>query len=243
MEIYFKIIPIQTLLFICLQAVLLWGVLKLMKYMLQLFYKRQQGTRILFYYDVFVGTVWFLFILYIMVLILSSYFLTTFVCVLLVALLAWKSLRNWISGLIFRLYKGDITGSVVKIEDKEGIVDSWGYFQFCLRLQDESFVHIPYEKVFSVLFVEAKAKKNIGVKYFSIEVDGLFSPKEMEAKIRTKLLTIPWVLSCEGVSFSTTNDWEKRKINVAYVLSQNEQDTKVKEELRRFIAVEQKVGQ
>lgn len=236
MEMYSTVIPVKTVLFLVLETFSLWLLLRGVKYLLGLLKNDFTQKQVPFYFPIFVNVIWLLFLLYLLSFLLYSYFIVSFLCLLLLLLLAWRAVRNWLYGIVFRLYRGNLTGVYVGVEDKVGVISNWGVFQFCVKLENGQFAYIPYEKVFSTILLHAKVKTTeYNQKQLSLTVKGNFKPEVLEKQIRKKMLSNPWVLDCKNITFSEIDEQENRQLEITYTLSEDDKNRQLKEQLTFFI--------
>lgn len=235
MEIFATIIPLKTILFFVFEIIVLWLLIRIIRYLLSLIRKDILQNRLPFYYPLFSSVLWLLFILYILTYLLKSNLLSILVVLLIVLLLLWRILKNWIYGLVFRFLKGDITGAHIEIEEQIGTIDSWGLFQFCIKMNNKKIAYIPYEKSFTSVFVQSRIKTEQHMQYMSLLVKSSFVPEIVERKIREKIGTIPWVIDCNDISFLPTEKEGEVEIKVVYILGENEKNIQVKKQLTNFI--------
>lgn len=123
----------------------------------------------------------------------------TFIMVVVLAVLAWYLLRDFISGFILRAENGFEPGQVIKTDFAVGTIKKLGYRSIEIITSNGEYIKIPYTMLINTSLIKpqenSKWVENILNLEFSTELDAV----KVKNMLKIRLLEMPWILSEESI--------------------------------------------
>lgn len=177
------------------------------------------------------------FIIFSIILVTTSYALINedkvigLIIVLVILFSMWKFLKNYISGIVFRLTNRDITGSMVNVDDSEGRVSAYLMTSIALKNEKNEVIKIPYTLFYNKYTTSSISKENV-VKYtFGFAVESL--PKGIESKVKNHLLSSPFVIWSKPIYVNYGK--VSKELNVSFHSLSSQYETQLKKEIEELL--------
>lgn len=148
-------------------------------------------------------------------------------------------LQNFFSGVLFRIEKGDLRGTSLKIAEDKGVVVSFHSTTLCLQLEGGAYVYVPYEKCYkegfsTVMQTEVSDKQILKITFY----EGKSLSQEQIERLHKIVLLNPYVATNESVHITKGEEDGMQWLQVNYSLSTSEKADAVKLNLRDRILKE-----
>lgn len=146
----------------------------------------------------------------------------TFIVFIIIAILAWYFLRDFISGFILRSENGFEQGQAIETPFSQGIIKKVGYRSIEIITPKGEHVKIPYTLLMNTSVIkpqdDSKWVENIINLEFSTSLDSI----KVKNMLRKRLIEMPWIVSDQSIKIGLTvvdsllqeiNDSQKIKIS------------------------------
>lgn len=110
-----------------------------------------------------------------------------------------KFLKNYVSGIVFRLSNRNITGSIVEIDDTIGRVSAYLMTSIAIKNQKEEVIKVPYV-LFYNKYKTASINTESTVKISFVFTFDTLEARVLEEKIKSLLLNSNWVVLSKEIS-------------------------------------------
>ena len=154
------------------------------------------------------------------------------IIVLLLLTTLWKFLRNYISGIIFRLTNRDITGSMIKIDDVEGRISAYLMTSIAVKNEQDEVVKVPYISFFNKYTTSSINTESTIKMMFSFPVE-VKEGKALEVKVKSMLLSSTWVVLSKEVSVNYSSS--SNELNVSFYSLTNAYELEVKKQIEGLL--------
>lgn len=213
--------------------VLLWGIREILLYLLK---RKKSHKKITFYFPIVQYLVWILFTGYIVFQLaqVSPFIVLTLTAILF--LLGKSFLQNFFTGILFRLERGDLRDTSLTIGKQDGIINSFGMTDICLKSNTGNRVYVPYEHLYQKGFVRTVKVQSSGrqsVKVF-LDTDTALSQAAIE-RIRKSILLNPYIATNENMQIITGEENGQQWVLISYTLANAERADYVKEAVRKEV--------
>ena len=134
------------------------------------------------------------------------------IIVLILLLSVSKFLKNYISGIVFRLTNRDITGSMVEIEGVSGRVSAYLMTSIAIKNQKDEVIKIPYTSFYNKYKTASINTEN------TVKISLVFSVESKEAKavqqkIRALLINSMYVVLTKEIKLNYSLNTKRLEVN------------------------------
>jgi small-conductance mechanosensitive channel len=149
---------------------------------------------------------WLVLIVIFSVSLILSHIIVGLTLVLFIGGIMWKTINNYLLGLIFQMGNKYKIGQIIRHQDFQGSIKTFNNLSLELELEGGEFLDIPYRQFAQGTVLRTSSKS--GIKSHVVE---LLIPKPCylereEGRIRGKLLSLPWVLPSQKIVFEHLSD-------------------------------------
>ncbi len=231
MEVFRKLLIVLVAYPACI-AVFLWGIQKLLLYWNK---STKSHKKVMFYSNLGSEIVWTLVALHIFyILALIDYWLVLWGVGLL--FLGRQFAQNFLSGIFFRLERGDLQGSSISIDGKEGIIIDYKLTKLCLKMVNGNCVYIPYEELYRKGFTRQVKTERAEVQSIKLYLNDKQRITEEDINLlRKRILLNPYIAVNEKLHLVKGEENGKKWLQITYVLANPERAESVKEELEQLV--------
>ncbi|OIP82125.1 MAG: hypothetical protein AUK44_08520 [Porphyromonadaceae bacterium CG2_30_38_12] len=131
-------------------------------------------------------------------------FLIASLIALMVALLGWYFVRDFVVGTILKFENAFEVGQQIRTVQGSGIIKKLGYRSMQLMNAEGELEHIPYTLI-AHQKISKPAETNHWVEHtLNLKIDSSLTPEKLQNELRIRLLEMPWVLSDQSLKITTT---------------------------------------
>jgi small-conductance mechanosensitive channel len=134
----------------------------------------------------------------------SDYYslLTGALALVIVLLLGWYLMRDFIAGFILRSENSLAPGELLIVGDSEGIISKTGYRSLQLTINTGEKVRIPYSVLITKQLVQPAEKSILNKRVIFLEVETSHASAYVRELLTKRLLEMPWVLTSTAPSIA-----------------------------------------
>ena len=147
--------------------------------------------------------VWLGFIIYSSSIIFGNFaafsVIMTFIVVIIMAILSWYLLRDFVSGFILRAENGFEPGDVVKTSFVQGTIKKVGYRSIEIITSNGEYVKIPYTMLINTAVTKPQDHSKWVENVVSLEVTTSLDTTKVKSMLKKSLMEMPWIVSEESI--------------------------------------------
>ncbi len=168
-------------------------------YLIRFIGNERRQTSLRMYVPLIINLIWIVFAIYsIYQLALINPVVSLFI-VLLILVLTWNFVKDFVQGTLFKLQKGNLVGQRIKVEDFAGEVISMRNTKVELQLESGEIIQYPYSKLTTQVIGISTGVKYF--KYFSVTLAVPYTRdiEKVKRQLGVHLLNIPWIVSTRAI--------------------------------------------
>lgn len=219
MKQFFTNIPLAVILLLIIQfiaiVVFVW---LLQRFAIVLVKNRRKKEQIYFYIPLLRNIIWIAYIIYVEYILVSYQPIFVLTATIILLLLSWNMVKNFVQGTIYRLVKGNIIGTPIQIEGHKGKIIKMNDLKVSIQSSAGEEAQIPYTDIVDKVLVKTPQQKNTGTHTIVASVSKNDENENgMKEKIQAKMISYPWVIASKPIQirFFKTEDADKVKITYA----------------------------
>ncbi|MBS9766005.1 MAG: hypothetical protein KGV44_00530 [Flavobacteriaceae bacterium] len=238
METFFTPIPLSLLLLLALQFVTTVVFIWLISKFTVLFIKNLKWKkRMQFCIPILRNFIGFSYIVYAIYMMLPYQPIFVLLVVILLVLLNWKLLQNFIQGTTYRLVKGNLTGTPMQVEGHQGKVVAMKDLHLIIQTSLGQLIQIPYTKLSHSFVIKSTEKEETEIQNLVVTIPhAQMSAQNLRDKITKKLVSFPWVIAHQPMEVTfEEKDSENTMVKVSYVLEDCTKVDYITAEMEQFL--------
>lgn len=118
----------------------------------------------------------------------------------------WKSINNYLLGLVFQTGNKYKIGQVIRHQNTQGTIMAFNNRSLELELEGGEFLDIPYRHFANSPVFRPSSKSGIMSHHFDLTILKPCKLDKEESRIRSRLLALPWVLPTQKIVFEHLAD-------------------------------------
>ncbi len=157
--------------------------------------------------------------------------------IILMLLINWKMVQNFIQGTIYRLVSGNIIGANVQIGNHSGKIISMRNLSLSIQDSSGKIIQVPYIKLNDTIILKSNEEKSTEVQNLTIKLQNSNIPDDvLTGKTMEKLISFPWIIAHQTIETSIVKkDSENTYIKISYTLEEEEKAKFINNELELFL--------
>lgn len=171
----------------------------------------------------------------------SSFYLyiTASMAIVLVILIGWYFLRDFMAGFILRSENRFEPGIRIKSVDSEGIISRVGYRSLELTTDEGEVIKLPYRLMAGERLIRPAEPGRFSVQPIHLEFSSRLQPDEVRQQINKRILEMPWVLSAHApvIKLSVSADGNYRAEISVRVINEESRMKTVTDLMRFFYPI------
>lgn len=165
-----------------------------------------KGKRVLSNIHLLEKILWLVFMVIIAVSLILSHLVVGMTLVLFLGGIMWKSINNYLLGLVFQMGNKYKIGQIIRHEDAQGAITTFNNLSLELELEGGEFLDIPYRYFARSPVFRTSSKSGIKSHPVDLVIPKPCHLEKEEDRIRRRLLSLPWVLPNQKIVFEHLAD-------------------------------------
>ena len=153
---------------------------------------------------------WLAFVVIVAVSLILSHAIVGLTLVLFIGGIMWKSINNYLLGLVFQMGNKYKIGQIIRNQDTQGSIKTFNNLSLELELEGGEFLDIPYRHFARGPVFRTSSKSGIMSHPVELVIPKPCYLEKEEGLIRRRLLSLPWVLPNQKFVFEHLADEPKQ---------------------------------
>lgn len=163
------------------------------------------------------------------------FILNTTFSIVIILLISWFVLRDFIAGTALRANQMLDTGVKIKISNIAGIITSIGFFTLEIQNSEGEKVRIPYHQLFDQQFVRQSEKGQGKTHSMKTVVHQKWGAQNIQQSLERKLLELPWILPHEDMKIKLFPRDDLYEVELVFIIIKDDMRAKTEECIRNFV--------
>ncbi|MFP4288735.1 MAG: mechanosensitive ion channel domain-containing protein [Bacteroidales bacterium] len=161
--------------------------------------------------------------------------LNTLLAIVLIILIAWFVLRDFIAGVSLRATQMLDTGIRIRVSKAEGIITSLGFFTLEIQNNEGEKIRIPYHQLFGQQFIRQSEKGHGKTQSMQTVVSQKWGAQNIQQSLERKLLELPWILPHEDMKIKLFPKGDLYEVELVFIIIKDDMRAKTEECIRSFV--------
>ncbi|MFW5758231.1 MAG: mechanosensitive ion channel domain-containing protein [Bacteroidota bacterium] len=161
--------------------------------------------------------------------------LNSILAIVLIILIAWFVLRDFIAGVSLRASQMLDTGIKIKITNTEGIITSIGFFTLEIQNNEGEKIRIPYHQLFGQQFIRQPEKGYGKTQSMQTVISQKWGAQNIQQGLQKKLLELPWILPHEDMKIKLLPKDDIYEVELVFIIIKDDMRAKTEECIRSFV--------
>ncbi len=132
--------------------------------------------------------------------------LTGSLIVLMVSLIGWYFLRDFVSGIILKAENALETGQQIQTAEFSGTLKKLGYRTLEIANSEGECVKIPYRLLTGQKIVKLSETGNWTEQIIMLKISSDFPPEKIQSMLKIRILEMPWIVTDSKIKIVITRD-------------------------------------